>query len=1176
MSNFVHLHLHTEYSLLDGMCKIKKLIPMIKSMGQTAVAITDHGSMHGVIKFYDEAKKAGIKPIIGCEVYTAARLHTDKNKDLDSDYGHLVLLCKNNVGYQNLIELVSRSNIDGFYYKPRVDLALLEQYHEGIIALSACLAGDIPQKILKSDMAGAEQLALKYLEIFGEGNYYLELQDHGIADQKTVNEGLIKISKNTGIPLVATNDAHYLHKTDAKAQKILVCVQIKKTLNEDTGMGFETDEFYVKTEEEMREIFEFIPEAIDNTQKIADMCNVTFGERDGTEAKTFKLPDFKLPEGTDHAEYLRERAYEGLSYRYTEITDTLTKRLDYELNIISEMGFVDYFLIVWDFIRYAKEQKIPVGPGRGSGAGSLVAYCMRITNIEPMGYNLLFERFLNPERISMPDFDIDFCIERRGEVIDYVIEKYGKEQVAQIVTFGTLKAKAAVKDVGRVLGMTPAEVSRVSKHLQDKMSISESLHYIPDLKLMYDTEPQVKELIDMSEHVENNPRHCSVHAAGIVITARPVSEYVPLMVMEGMPVTQFDMKLVEEMGLLKMDFLGLRNLTVIEDASKLIRKNIPDFDIEKVSLEDSNIFAMLSQGETDGVFQLESGGMKRTLISLKPKSLEDIIAIISLYRPGPMDSIPTYVENSMKDPNKVVYKHPLLKNSLEVTYGCMVYQEQVMQIVRELAGYSYGRADLIRRAMGKKQADVMAKEREYFVHGKIDENGIEECHGAIKKGVPENIANEIFDEMVKFAEYAFNKSHAAAYAFVSYYTAYLRYYFKKEYMAALVTSVLEKTDKMVGYINDTEKNGIKVLPPDINLSEANFIVENDNIRFGLVAIKNVGSGVIADMVKERTANGKFDSFYDFCERMLKNSNMDSKCIESLIRAGAFDAMGNKRRQLELSFPEIRKNIQQLIKEQQEGQFSLFGDSESPKSVYKYPSVEEYTRKELLQMEKAMTGVYISGHPLHDYLDVIEAMEVNNVAEISSKENDYENRDDVKIIGVVSSATKKMTKSEKMMGIMRIQDLTGEVEVLVFSKTYDKFSHLIAEDKILAVSGKLDIEDDDQNATDGVEENAKNNVVKIICNNLVELEQRSAEKVENNEPKQLYIKIARKDAAKLDECVKILMSNKGESEVVFNFIDLGKQAKFSQNNVNISTGMLLRLKTMLGSENVLVNANSSRN
>ena len=803
---FVHLHVHTEYSLLDGACKVKKMPGLIKEMGQTAVAMTDHGNMYGTIYFYKYAKAAGIKPIIGCEVYTAARTRFDKTKELDSNNGHLILLCKDNKGYKNLIEMVSVANLEGFYYKPRVDMELLEKYHEGLICLSACLAGDVPQLLLADRYEDAKALALKYLSIFGEGNYYLELQDHGIEEQKIVMDGLLRISRETGIPLVATNDAHYLQKKDVHAQKVLIYVQIQKTIDEESGMGFSTDEFYLKSEDEMRSLFEYVPEALDNTVKIAEQCNVVFPEIDDSKNRVYYLPVFKWTEGLSHYDYLRKLTFEGFEQRYTpeQRTKELVERVEYELDIINRMGFVDYFLIVWDFINYAKSHGIPIGPGRGSGAGSIVAYCTRITNIEPIRYNLIFERFLNPERISMPDFDVDMCPVRRNEVFEYVQHKYGEKNVANIVTFITLKAKAAIKDVARVLGFSVGEANRLTKMIPDKMTIREAVTKVPELKSLYESDERIRDLMDTSETIENSPRNPSVHACGIVIAENPIYTYVPVAVNDGVTVSQFDMKIVEEVGLVKMDFLGLRNLTVIEDACKLVRKKVPDFDIEKIDMDDPEVYELLSRGETDGIFQLESGGMKQTLVSLKPKSIEDITAIISLYRPGPMDNIPTYIYNK-SHPESIQYKHPLLENSLKVTYGVMVYQEQVMQIVRELAGYSYGRADIVRKAMGKKQMEVMAREREYFINGKKRDDGSVEIPGCVANGVPANIANEIFDDMIKFAEYAFNKSHAAAYAYVTYYTAFLKTHYKREYMAALLTSVLGKTDKMVGYINECTK-----------------------------------------------------------------------------------------------------------------------------------------------------------------------------------------------------------------------------------------------------------------------------------------------------------------------------------------------------------------------------------
>ncbi len=1173
---FVHLHVHTEYSLLDGACKIKKMMPLLKEMGQTAVAMTDHGNMYGTINFYKEAKKAGIKPIIGCEVYTAARTRFDKTKEFDSSNGHLVLLCKDNTGYKNLIEMVSFANIDGFYYKPRVDLELLRKYHEGIIALSACLAGDVPQKLLANDYEGAKKVALEYLDIFGEGNYYLEVQDHGLEEQKIVNEGIIRLSKETGIPLVATNDAHYLQKKDAKAQRVLVCVQIQKTIDEENGMGFSTDEFYLKTEKEMRNVFEYIPEAIDNTVKIAEKCNISFPAIDDSKNRVYFLPVFKWTEGLSHFDYMKRIVYEGFDQRYPKEkqTDELKERLEYELSVINKMGFVDYFLIVWDFIKYAKDHGIPIGPGRGSGAGSLVAYCMRITNIEPFTYHLIFERFLNPERISMPDFDVDMCPVRRHEVIEYVQQKYGVENVANIVTFGTMKAKNAIRDVARVLNYPYSEANKLSKMVPDKMSLAEALEKAPELRSLYDSDSKVREIIDMSESLENSPRHASVHACGIVIGELPIYKYVPLAVNDGVTVTQFDMKVDEEIGLVKMDFLGLRNLTVIEDACKLVRKKIPDFNIEEVDMNDPEVYEMLSQGQTDGVFQLESGGMKKTLISLKPRTIEDIIAIISLYRPGPMDSIPVYIQNK-NHPENIKYKHPLLENSLKVTYGCMVYQEQVMQIVRELAGYSYGRADIVRKAMGKKQMDVMTREREIFIHGKKAEDGTVEIPGAVANGVPAEVANDIFDEMIKFAEYAFNKSHAAAYAFVTYYTAYLKRHFKHEYMAALLTSVIDKTDKMVPYIISCQEQDIEILPPDINKSDVVFSVENNCIRFGLSAVKNVGKAIVENIIEERTRNGNFDSFYNFCERMMSSYDIDSRTVESLVRSGAFDSFGYKRRQLEVAFGEIKKSLYSYVKEQKQGQVSLFDSAEVEEPDYVYPDVEEYSKKEKLSYEKEVTGIYLSDHPMKDYAQMISKGGYSTVADINNDTDTFVNNAPVSIIGILSKVTKKLTRNDTMMAVLQLQDLTGNIEVLLFSKTYDKFSSLLEEDKIVLVSGKISIRSDAYGGAGDTEEEENYETASIICSDIQEITspdmkvERPTYKKNMSNEKKLVVTVTDNDSANLPRCIEILTKNVGASPVFFCFSDKGKVARFNANNVLISNSLIQELSSVLGDFKVQV-------
>ena len=1176
---FVHLHVHSQYSLLDGACHVgekhDRLMETLKELGQDSIAITDHGNMYATIKFYKSAKANGIKPIIGCEVYTAARTRFDKVKEYDSSYGHLVLLCENNTGYQNLIKMVSLSNIEGFYYKPRVDMELLEKYHEGLICLSACLAGDVPQKILAGDYEGAKNLALWYEKTFGKGNYYLEVQDHGIEEQKQVIDGIVRISQETGIPMVATNDAHYLRKKDAKAQKVLVYVQIKKTISEESGMGFDTDEFYLKSEEEMRDLFEYLPEACDNTVKIAQRCNVTFQNLDDPAHKVYHLPDFKLPDGKDHFEYLKELAYEGFRERYPNPSQELYERIEYELDVIHRMGFVDYFLIVSDYVRFAKRSGIPVGPGRGSGAGSIVAYCIQITNIEPIKYNLLFERFLNPERVSMPDFDVDFCVDRRQEIVDYVIGKYGAESVAQIVTFGTMKAKMAVKDVARVLEFTPQEANEIAKMLQDKLSIMESVELVPELHALYESDARIRELIDMSASLENSPRHTSVHACGVVITGGPVSDYVPLAVQDDMPVTQYDMVIDEELGLLKMDFLGLRNLTVIEDACRQIRKKQPDFKIENVDMDDPAVYEMLSLGQTDGVFQLESGGMKNTLIQLKPKNIEDITAVISLYRPGPMDSIPVYINNSYH-PESVHYKDPQLKSILEVTHGCLVYQEQVMQVVRKLAGYSFGRADIVRRAMGKKKMDVMEKEREYFINGKFDENGNMELPGAVRNGVPKEVANDIFDEMVEFAKYAFNKSHAVAYAFVTYYTAYLKCHYMKEYMSALLTSVLDKTDKMVVYINEAQKQGVQVLAPHINESDVYFSVSGENIRFGLTAVKNVGDAVSHDIIKEREANGPFKSFYDFLKRMMRDYEIDSRTVESLIYSGAFDCFGQNRHQLILAYPDIKTTLQASLKEEQSGQLSLFGDAEESADEmveYVYPNVLEYSKKELLKLEKNVTGLYLSDHPMKEYVDLVEAYGTQTLAQLLAEDSEYKNNSKVEVMGILTKVTKKMTRNKTMMAILSLQDLTGTIDVLLFARAYERYSSLLEEDRVVIVKGRLNIEAEDSNTDD--QQSDASETAKIICSEIELVEKgQGKEEVTSDaeiEPEKHYamlITFESENKYLLDECMQILRSSSGDSSVYFHFVEKGRKARYQQ-KVSINPTLLKELYRIMGKQNILV-------
>ena len=1055
--SFVHLHLHTEYSLLDGACRIKKLMPKIKELGQNAVAITDHGVMYGVIDFYREAQKYGIKPVIGCEVYVANRSRFSKEHQLDWSY-HLVLLCENNTGYKNLIKLVSAGFIDGFYKKPRVDKELLKKHHEGIIALSACLAGEVPRQLSNNDYEAAKKAALEYRDIFGENNYFIEIQDHGYADQKRILPGLIRISKETGIPLVATNDCHYINKDDAKMQNVLVCIGTNHVVGEENEMAFETEEFYVKSEDEMREIFSAFPEAIENTQKIADRCNMTF------EFGHTKLPAFNAPDGRDNVEYFESMCKEGLYRRYGENPSAEHwERLNYELGIIERMGYVNYYLIVHDFINYAKGQGIPVGPGRGSGAGSLCAYCIGITDIDPIKYHLLFERFLNPERVSMPDFDVDFCYERRQEVIEYVNRKYGSDHVAQIITFGTLAARAAIRDVGRALGMAYQDVDKVAKLVPTDlhMTIEKALTISQELRTACENDPKVKELIETAQKVEGMPRHSSVHAAGVVIAPEPVTEFVPVAKPDESVVTQFTMTTLEELGLLKMDFLGLRNLTAISDCEKNVRKKIPDFDISKVPDDDPAVYEMLAKGQAQGVFQFESAGMRSVLVGLGPKSIEDLTAVISLYRPGPMDSIPKYIENS-HHPERVTYKTPLLKPILDVTYGCIVYQEQVMEIVRKLAGYSYGRADLVRRAMSKKKIDVMAQEREYFVHGKFDDNGNLELPGAVRNGVPEKIANEIFDEMSSFASYAFNKSHAAAYAVVAYRTAYLKCHFPGEYMAAQLTSVLDNTDKVIEYIGECQKMGLTVKGPDVNRSESGFTWQDGNIRFGLLAVKNLGRGIIRDIVSEREMNGKYLSFTDFCKRTY-GRELNKRTLESLIKSGALDCFGVNRHQMLSGYESLLSNIDAENKRNISGQMSLFGGFEEETSVKdNLPNVPDFTLRERLNMEKETTGLYLSGHPMNEYSRTIEKIGASTVLEIKQMASDEKTSDKrVRLCGIVLNKKMKTTKSNDVMAFVTLEDTTGSLESLVFPRVLSEYGGIITVNEAVVLDARISSREDEE-------------------------------------------------------------------------------------------------------------------
>ncbi len=1074
--SFTHLHLHTEYSLLDGACRINQLIDRVKELGQKSVAITDHGSMYGVIDFYKAAKEKGIKPVIGCECYVAKRSRFDKVHGIDNERHHLVLLCENNTGYQNLIQMVSKSWTEGFYTKPRIDKTLLEQHHEGIIALSACLAGEIASLLVRGDYEGAKAAALWYHSVFGEGKYFLEIQNHGLREQLEIIPDLIRLSRETGIPLVATNDAHYLTKEDSSVQQVLICIQTNHVLGEETGLEFSTDEFYVKSEEEMLSIFSDIPEAVDITEKIADMCNVEF------EFGNTKLPHFEVPNNMEHFDYFKNQCFFGLcKHKGENPPQEYIDRLNYELDIINKMGYVDYFLIVHDFIRHAKSRNIPVGPGRGSGAGSLAAYCIGITGIDPLQYNLLFERFLNPERVSMPDFDVDFCYVRRQEVIDYVISKYGADHVAQIVTFGTMAARAAIRDVGRVLGLPYAVVDEVAKLIPQelKITIDKALKMSDELRGLYQNNEDVKKLIDISKKVEGMPRHASTHAAGVVITRDPVSSYVPLAVNDESVVTQFTMVTLEQLGLLKMDFLGLRTLTVINDAVQMVRRSVFDFSIDSIPLNDKATFDMLSEGKTDGVFQYESAGMRSVLTRLKPESIEDLIAVISLYRPGPADSIDTYIHNR-HHPEDTVYKTELVRDILDVTYGCMVYQEQVMQICRKIAGYSYGRADLVRRAMSKKKLDVMEKERHNFIYGLINEDGETECVGALANGVDEETANEIFNEMSNFAKYAFNKSHAAAYAYVSYQTAWLKAHYPCELMAATLTSVLDSSVKVSSYISECTRLGIKVLAPSINNSFEGFTVKNGHIRFGLLAIKNLGRGFIKTIIDNREQGGKYTSFYTFCKRVY-SKEFNRRAVESLIKCGACDGLDLNRRQMLYMLPIIISELDADKNRNVVGQIGFF-DSDSGFSFENEmtaPKLEEMPKNELLAYEKEITGLYISGHPMDEYAGIFSKLKCDTISDIlennGSFDTKYKDNSSVKIFGIVTRIEKKITKNNSTMCFVEIEDIGASIECIVFSKLYaDRINHLKA-GNILLIRGRLSMREDREPSVicESIEPNPKN-------------------------------------------------------------------------------------------------------
>lgn len=1149
MTDFVHLHVHTEYSLLDGACRIGELVSHAKTLGQKAIAITDHGNMYGAIEFYNACIKEGIKPIIGCEVYVAPRTRFDKINKIDSSPYHLVLLCKNMQGYKNLIKLVSAGYIEGFYSKPRIDLDLLSEYSEGLICLSACLAGEIPRKLLNGDYEGAKQTALTYSNIFGEGNYYIEIQNHDITEQKQILPLLYKLSKETGIELVATNDAHYVSKQDAYMQQVLVCISTKTTLGDPKALEFPTDEFYIKSGEEMDLIFSAYPEAIQNTVKIADMCNIEF------EFGKIKLPRFSLDGVEDNKKYFRELCEKGLIKHYGKNNTIARDRLEYELSVIEKMGYVDYFLIVWDFTNYAKRNDIPVGVGRGSGAGSLCAYCIGITGIDPLKYDLLFERFLNPERVSMPDFDIDFCIVGRQDVIDYVKRRYGSEYVAQIATFNTMAARGAVRDTARAMNLPYQLADDVAKRIPKipDISLKQSLSVSPELKEIYDSDERVKQLVDTAMKIEGMPKSVGTHAAGIVITKDPVDTYVPLFSRDGQVSTQFTMTVLESMGLLKFDFLGLRNLTVIHNCEAEIRKSIPDFDINNIAVDDKEVFKMLSNGDTDGVFQFESAGMTSTITRLQPEKIEDLIAIISLYRPGPMDSIGTYISNK-HNPQSIKYKHPLLKPILEVTYGCIVYQEQVMQIFRSLAGYSYGRADIVRRAMAKKKAKVLEAERNAFIYGDKNPDGSVNCTGCVANGIDEKTANELFDEMSSFASYAFNKSHAAAYATISYQTAYLKCHHYAAYMSALMTSVIgDGSDKLSGYCASARKNGVKILSVDINKSQLGFVTENGNIRFGLLAIKTIGSGVITEIISERAKGGDFVSLTDFCFRM-KPEQINVRAVDALIRSGAFDSLKqSNRKQMIHNYEHLLKDAGEQSKNNLSGQmdlFGMFGEGDRSKINDEFTFEQEYSAEELLNMEKEALGIYFSGHPLEAYSSVSNAAKVVPISEIIEDDNKFSDGDKVTILALVQSTKLHNAKNGDRMCFATFEDMTGTAEVIIFPKVFVHCKSFIDKKIPLAIDGHISLKDDE--------------APKIIADNV-----RSADDfVESCFSRILYLKLDSRDSAMLDRIKSIVSTKHGSTPLRFYFYDLKKSVVMREcSSISCDANIIEQLQIALGSENV---------
>lgn len=1148
---FAHLHVHTEYSLLDGSGKINEMVARTKELGMDSLAITDHGQMYGVIDFYRACKEQGIRPILGCEVYVAPKSRFDREtNNSDERYNHLVLLAENNIGYQNLMKIVSLGYLEGFYYKPRVDYEVLEKYSEGIIALSACLAGEVSTNLRKGLYESAKKSALRLQEVFGKDNFYLELQDHGMAEQRNVNQNLLRMSEETGIELVVTNDVHYTYEEDAGAHDILLCIQTQKKVSDEDRMRYEGGQYFIKSPEQMQELFSYATKALLNTQKIAERCNVeiSFGE--------YKLPEFDVPEDYNALEYLKRLCNQGLKERYFEVTPNLSERLNYEIETINNMGFVDYFIIVWDFIKYAKDHDIMVGPGRGSAAGSLVAYTLGITNIDPIKYNLLFERFLNPERVTMPDIDIDFCFERRQEVIDYVVRKYGEEKVAQIITFGTMAARGVIRDVGRALNYSYASVDQVAKMIPQEIgiTISKALKKNPELKQIYNSDEQIKYLLDMSMRLEGLPRHASTHAAGVVISKKPIVEYVPLASSsDGAVTTQFPMTILEELGLLKMDFLGLRTLTVIRDSLDLINRNL-DRDnkiiIDQIDFEDKGVYDMISRGKTIGVFQLESAGMTSFMKSLKPNCMEDVIAGIALYRPGPMDFIPKYIEGK-NNPDCITYDTKELELILGPTYGCIVYQEQVMQIVRNLAGYSFGRSDLVRRAMSKKKQEVMDKERNNFIYG----NKVENIPGCINNGISEEAAKNIFEEMIDFAKYAFNKSHAAAYALISYQTAYLKYYYPVEFMAALINSVIDNPSKVAIYIEQCRKMSIQIIPPDINEGESGFSVSEGNIRYGLSAIKGLGKSVINVIVDERSKNGQFKDLRDFITR-LSAKEVNKRTIESFIKAGAFDSIPGTRKQLMMIYVQVLDDVIKEKKDNLSGQMSLFDfmeEEEKDKYQERYPNVGEYTKEEILSFEKEVLGIYISGHPLESFQNLLEKnITVTSIDFLLDDETNVPNVVDGKyetIGGIVNSITRKTTKTNALMAFISIEDIIGNVEVIIFPREYERYHSIIVEEAKLFIRGRATVEEDKP--------------AKIICQEIIPFD---------NVSKEVWVRFKNKDFFSREEenFYRLINDYEGKDQIKI-YLEDEKAVKScpSTKNIDSTCEIIGILKDNYGDSNIQI-------